>query len=106
MAKFFKTVGLIYFFACIGLLIYLLISSESNLLGIVSVIMNSVLGLALIAIGDLMDRVDSLEGLKTDSEKTSETKTKIQQIKCLNCSKMYDMDYPKCPNCGHHNDQL
>ena len=30
-----------------------------------------------------------------------ETEDQIAQVRCPDCKQMHDMDYPKCPFCGH-----
>ncbi len=55
----------------------------------------------LIAIGDLMDRVDILEAKLEIDKNPQSNEQGIMQITCPHCGKQYDMDYPKCPYCGH-----
>ena len=101
MAKLFKITGLVSFIGCLGLLVYLLFTRGLDVLAMISVIISVVLGLSLIALGDLMDRVDYLEETLKIEKTQNRQDDKIQQVTCPNCKMQYDMDYPRCPICGH-----
>ena len=32
---------------------------------------------------------------------TEDTEDRIAQVRCPRCKQTHDMDYPKCPHCGH-----
>ncbi len=32
---------------------------------------------------------------------SAESEDQIAQVRCPRCQQMHDMDYPKCPFCGH-----
>ena len=101
MAKFFKIFGIAFLIVCVGLFITVLASSGADFEVLLSIFTGGLLGLMLIAIGDLMDRVDRLED-KLEIEKDSQDNApEIMQVTCPNCGKKCDMDYPKCPHCGH-----
>lgn len=101
MAKFFKIMGIVFFLACTGLFIAVLASSGADLWGLLSVFSVGIFGLMLIAIGDLMDRVDKLEDKLKIEKDSQDNAPEIMQVTCPNCGKKCDMDYPKCPNCGY-----
>lgn len=58
-----------------------------------------VAGLALHTVGDLLDRVNYLED-KLNMHLPIDSEDDLPQVKCNNCGKEYDMDYPSCPYCG------
>lgn len=99
MAKFFKITGMVFFVA--GLFIAVLVSSGAVFWVLLSIFTGGLLGLMLIAIGDLMDRVDRLEDQLKIEKDSQHNAPEIMQITCPNCGNKCDMDYPKCPNCGY-----
>lgn len=103
MAKFFKIFGIIYIIGNIVLL--LLTLGSPTFWGIVGTVSNAVLGMALVVLGEVAERLSNLESQLTISVKKEEEE-KIQQVVCPGCKTEYDMDYPKCPNCGRKNDLL
>ncbi|MBQ8396937.1 MAG: hypothetical protein IJX53_01915 [Clostridia bacterium] len=57
-------------------------------------------GCLMVAVGDLLGRVDYLErqlGLYAPDASHSD----LPQKTCPACGRKYDFDYPKCPHCGH-----
>lgn len=100
MAKFFKISGVAFIIVCVGLFIAVLVFSSTDFWVVLSVFTVGLLGLMLIAIGDLMDRVDVLEE-KLKIVENQDRAPEIMQITCPNCGNKCDMDYPKCPNCGY-----
>ena len=101
MARFFKGAGLAFLIAGIGLFLAGLASSDKDFWVFLSVFTAGLLGLLLIAVGDLMNRVDVLEDQLKISEDRRDNAPEIMQITCPNCGKECDMDYPKCPHCGY-----
>ncbi len=101
MAKLFKTTGVLSFLLIVVLFFYFVATEEWNLVSILSLVLSAILGLALVAVGDLMDRVDRLEENLNIYRQPEIEEDQIQQVTCSNCGKKYDMDYPKCPYCGH-----
>jgi len=87
MAKLFKITGLVSFIGCLGLLVYLLFTRGLDVLAMISVIISVVLGLSLIALGDLMDRVDYLEETLKIEKTQNRQDDKIQQVTCPNCKR-------------------
>lgn len=58
-------------------------------------------GSLMVAVGDLLGRVDYLEhqlGLYIPDPNASDSD--LPQRKCPKCGRSYDFDYPKCPHCG------
>ena len=58
-------------------------------------------GSLMVAVGDLLGRVDYLErqlGLYAPDSAASDRD--LPQRKCPKCGRSYDFDYPKCPHCG------
>ncbi len=56
-------------------------------------------GCLMVAVGDLLGRVDYLErqlGLYASDPNDSD----LPQKTCPVCGRKYDFDYPKCPHCG------
>lgn len=58
-------------------------------------------GCLMIAVGDLLGRVDYLERrldlYKSDPDGSDPD---LPQKTCPACGRKYDFDYPKCPHCG------
>ncbi|WP_411675698.1 hypothetical protein [Caproicibacter sp.] len=101
MSSFLKTVGLLTLPAAIVLLF--LMADNLNFFSVLCVFLLITLGLALVELGDLMERVSSLESrLDPPPEKPEEDE--IQKVVCPNCYKKYDLDSPKCPYCGTKNE--
>jgi len=42
-----------------------------------------------------------VEFFSFESLEPEETEDRIAQVSCPRCKQMHDMDYPKCPFCGH-----
>lgn len=58
-------------------------------------------GSLMVAVGDLLARVDYLErklGLYAPDPDGSDSD--LPQQTCAECGRSYDFDYPKCPHCG------
>jgi len=58
-------------------------------------------GSLMIAVGDLLGRVDYLErqlGLYAPDDDAADPD--LPQRKCAKCGRTYDFDYPRCPHCG------
>lgn len=104
MPKFFKIFGIVYIVGNVIIFILALISKSLSFLGTVSVISNVVLGMAVTVLGDLMERMSDLESHIDLNKKEDEDH--IEQVTCPKCRNKYDMDYPKCPNCGYKNEFL
>jgi hypothetical protein len=100
MSKFLKISGIAVLIGCAILLIAVLPDTIDILFVIIVIAFIAIFGLLLIAVGDLMDRVDSLENSLELHKEQTEHEDKIMQITCPNCGKQYDIDYPKCPHCG------
>jgi predicted RNA-binding Zn-ribbon protein involved in translation (DUF1610 family) len=47
---------------------------------------------------DFLIPPDKFDNSSIDRNLSSDT---IAQITCPNCGDVHDIDYPKCPNCGH-----
>jgi len=58
-------------------------------------------GCLMVAVGDLLGRVDYLERrLGLYAPDPNGTDSDLPQRKCRTCGRTYDFDYPKCPHCG------
>ena len=58
-------------------------------------------GCLMVAVGDLLGRVDYLERKLNLHETDPHTSNDdLPQRKCDSCGRAYDFDYPKCPHCG------
>ena len=101
LSKFFKICGMAVLIACAILFIGVLVSPNQNAFLILPIILSAIFALLLIAVGDLMDRVDYLENKLELYPTQDKHEDHIMQIACPNCGKKYDMDYPKCPYCGN-----
>ncbi len=56
-------------------------------------------GALMIAVGDLLGRVEALEE-RLDLVTPPENDPDLPQKTCPSCGHSYDFDYPKCPHCG------
>ena len=101
MSKFFKVSGIAVLIGCAVLFIAILSDTIDILFVIIATAFLAIFGLLLIAVGDLMDRVDFLANTLELNQTQTEHEDQIMQITCTNCGKPYDMDYPKCPHCGN-----
>lgn len=58
-------------------------------------------GCLMIAVGDLLRRVNYLERrLNLSATDPDGSDPDLPQQKCPACGKFYDFDYPQCPHCG------
>lgn len=103
MSSFLKIVGLLTLPAAAILLLFM--ADNLNLFSVLCVFSLIMLGLALVEIGDLMERVSALESRLGPSPEKPE-KDVIQKVVCPSCHKKYDLDFPQCPYCGGKNDLL
>ena len=62
-------------------------------------------GSLMVAVGDLLGRVDYLEQQLGLYAPDSAAESDLPQRKCPKCGRSYDFDYPKCPHCGTSPDQ-
>ncbi len=92
-------------FICFGIAtlalaaLFFLLMLSSPLSAIVAAIGLAIPGALLIAVGDLLGRVEYLEeklGLMTPPSNDPE----LPQSTCPACGYSYDFDYPNCPRCG------
>ena len=100
LSKFFKILGISVLIGCAILFIGVLASPNQNAFLVLPIVLSAILALLLIAVGDLMERVDYLENKLEIHQTQDEHEDQIMQIACPNCGENYDMDYPKCPYCG------
>jgi len=99
MSKFFNILGIVILIGCVFLFICFLMGP--SLILFLAIVLAAVFAVLLIAVGDLMDRVDYLENTLEVCQTENKHEDRIMQIICPNCGKQYDMDYPKCPHCGN-----
>lgn len=103
MPKFFRIFGIVFILG--NIVFFLLTLGDPSFWGIITTVSNIVLGIALVVLGDLVERLSDLESQLNISDKKKE-EGKIQQVVCPVCKNQYDMDYPECPYCGRKNDLL
>ena len=101
MSKFFRALAIIII--VISIFVFFTMVNFVNVEEIIALAFGAfsgvVSGLLLYTVGDLLDRVNYLEN-KLSTHLTIQSEDKLPQVKCAECGKEYDMDYPKCPYCG------
>ncbi|MDQ2085953.1 hypothetical protein RBH29_05805 [Herbivorax sp. ANBcel31] len=85
----------------ISLVVFLTHSSSvySPMVTVLSTFLSIVMGVALITIGDLLERVRFLE--KQLNISFDEDRHKLPKKTCPKCFTEHDFDYPRCPFCHH-----
>ncbi|QAT48396.1 hypothetical protein EQM14_00595 [Caproiciproducens sp. NJN-50] len=100
MVKFFKVLGWAVVLGSI--LLFLLAIKDLTFFQFLGMVLGLSLGLAFLAVGDLMERVSDLES-RLDPPPMEPEEEDIQKVVCPNCYKKYGLDFPKCPDCGTQN---
>lgn len=102
MSNFLKIFGVIYI--TISVIIFFLAIKDMTFWGTLSICSSIVLGVSTFTIGELMERVSTLESqIGKDKSTPKKGEESIQQVICPNCKTKYDIDYPNCPHCGSKN---
>lgn len=100
MIRFFKILGCAVILGSI--LLFFLTIRDLTFFLFLDLLLGISLGLAFLAIGDLMERMSDLES-RLDPPPIEPEEDDIQKVVCPNCYKKYDLDSPKCPYCGTKN---
>lgn len=105
MIGFFRISGVL---SIVILMLITLEAAEYPLVAIVGLFFATVFGLTLLALADVLEKLDYLTNklnilfpMETDKHLSSATDEEVPQVICPKCSTKHDFDYPRCPNCGY-----